>query len=89
MRGAPQRDSFACNLKCPRKRPHALKLAECPLSEVPLYCVSQTGSNFLSVLRVREVSIFGGFFVQTLTGIVRDLRKCPFYRKCPPLGGVR
>ena len=29
------------------------------------------------------------FFVQALTGIVRDLRKCPFYRKCPPLGGVR
>ena len=72
--------SYAC-LERPRKRPHALKLAECPLSEVPFYCVSQTGSNLLSV--------FGGFFVQTLTGIVRDLRKCPFYRKCPPLGGVR
>ena len=72
-----------------RKRPHALELAGCPLSEVLMYCVSQTGSNLLSVLRVREVSVFGGFFVQPLTGIVRDLRKCPFYRKCPPLGGVR
>ena len=46
------------NLERPRKRPHALELAECPLSEVPLYCVSQTGSNLLSVLRVREVSVF-------------------------------
>ena len=42
-----------------------------------------------SVLRVREVSVFGSFFVQTWTEIVRDLRKCPFYRKCPLLGGVR
>ena len=28
------------------------------------------------------------FFVQTLTGIVWDLRKCPFYRKWLLLGGV-
>ena len=27
------------------------------------------------------------FFVQRLTDIVRDLRKCP-YRKGPPFGGV-
>ena len=53
-----------------------------------VYCVSETGSNLLSVLRVREVSVFRGFFVQTLTGIIWDLHKCPFYRKCPPLGGV-
>ena len=46
------------------------------------------GSILLSVLRVREVS-FLEFFVLRLTDIVRDLRKCPFYRKCPPLGGVR
>ena len=52
-------------------------------------CRGQTGSILLSVLRVREVSVFGGFFVQRLPDIVRDLRKCPFYRKCPPLGGVR
>ena len=59
--------------------------AECPLSEVPLYCVSETGRRLLSVLRVREVSVFGGFFVQLLM----DRRKCPSYRKCPSLGGVR
>ena len=47
------------------------------------------GSILLSVLRVREVSIFEVCFVQRLMDIVRDLRKCPFYRKCPPLGGVR
>ena len=63
--------------------------AECPLSEVPLYCVSETGGRLLSVLRVREVSVFGGFFVQLLMGIFPDRRKCPSYRKCPSLGGVR
>ena len=63
-----QLDSFACNLERPRKRLHALKLAECPLSEVPLYCVSQTGRNFLSVLRVREVSVFGVFFCTDING---------------------
>ena len=63
--------------------------AECPLSEVPLYCVSETGRRLLSVLRVREVSVFGGFFVQLLMGIFPDRRKCASYRKCPSLGGVR
>ena len=59
MRGAPQLDDWKHDSSC--QRPHALKLAECPLSEVPLYCVSQTGSNLLSVLQVREVSVFRGF----------------------------
>ena len=40
---------------------------ECPLLEVLLYCIGQTGSNLFSVLRVREVSVFGGLFVQRLT----------------------
>ena len=52
-------------------------------------CRGQTVSILLSVLRVKEVSVFGSFFVQRLTDIVRDLRKCPFYCKCPPLGGFR
>ena len=63
--------------------------AECPLSEVPLYCVSEMGSSVLSVLRSREVSVSGGFFVQLLMEIFRDPRKRPFYRKCLQLGGVR
>ena len=63
--------------------------AVCPLSEVPLYCVSETGRRLLSVLRVREVSVFGVIFVQLLIEIFPDRRKCPSYRKCPSLGGVR
>ena len=56
---------------------------------VPLYCVSEMGSSVLSVLRSREVSVSGGFFVQLLMEIFRDPRKRPFYRKCLQLGGVR
>ena len=61
----------------------------CPLSEVPLYCVGEMGSSILSVLRVREVSVSGGFLYSVIMEIFRDLCKCPFYCKCPQLGGVR
>ena len=72
---------------CPSENSASVRAgAQCPLSEVPLYCVSEMGSSVLSVLRVREVSVSGGFFVQLLFW---DPRKRPFYRKCPQLGGVR
>ena len=60
--------------------------AECPLSDVPLYCVRETGRR---LLRLSEVSVVGVFFVQLLMEIFPDRRKCPSYRKCPSLGGVR
>ena len=47
---------------CPSENSASVRAgAQCPLSEVPLYCVSEMGSSVLSVLRVREVSVSGGF----------------------------
>ena len=58
---------------CPSENSASVRAgAQCPLSEVPLYCVSEMGSSVLSVLRVREVSVSGGFFVLHFTASVRS-----------------